>query len=222
MKIEESLNVTFDETHPPSKTSPLVDDDLDEEEAINEPSGCIEDENGVVSRNKARLVAQGCNQQEGINYDETYAPVARLRVSSVTLKGTRLRIMVSKGKGIDTVVYADSDHAGDLFDHGTKRFRQSNPSSSSNTLDHSSSSHYVDENIDENDKESSHSNTPSPSQLINSLSNVVPRVFENPPHENQTTHTYQTKILNHQNQHRDEHRKGLRSIGRALKNAVRG
>nr|GEV88344.1 retrovirus-related Pol polyprotein from transposon TNT 1-94 [Tanacetum cinerariifolium] len=34
MKIKESLNVTFDETLPPSKTSPLVDDDLDEEEAI--------------------------------------------------------------------------------------------------------------------------------------------------------------------------------------------
>ncbi|GJZ94696.1 hypothetical protein Tco_0666899 [Tanacetum coccineum] len=35
-KIEESLNVTFDETSSPSKTSPLVDDDLDEEEAIRE------------------------------------------------------------------------------------------------------------------------------------------------------------------------------------------
>ncbi|GKA19241.1 retrovirus-related pol polyprotein from transposon TNT 1-94 [Tanacetum coccineum] len=32
----ESLNVTFDETPPPSKTSPLVDDALDEEEAIRE------------------------------------------------------------------------------------------------------------------------------------------------------------------------------------------
>ncbi|GJV42027.1 retrovirus-related pol polyprotein from transposon TNT 1-94 [Tanacetum coccineum] len=31
---EESLHMTFDETPPPSKTSPLVDDDLDEEEAI--------------------------------------------------------------------------------------------------------------------------------------------------------------------------------------------
>ncbi|GJW86618.1 retrovirus-related pol polyprotein from transposon TNT 1-94 [Tanacetum coccineum] len=34
------------------------------------------DENGIVSRNKARIVAQGYNQQEGIDYDEAYAPVA--------------------------------------------------------------------------------------------------------------------------------------------------
>ncbi|GJW29560.1 hypothetical protein Tco_0046435, partial [Tanacetum coccineum] len=34
MKIKESLNVTFNETPSPSKTSPLVDDDLDKEEAI--------------------------------------------------------------------------------------------------------------------------------------------------------------------------------------------
>ncbi|GJR35941.1 retrovirus-related pol polyprotein from transposon TNT 1-94 [Tanacetum coccineum] len=43
------------------------------------------DENGVVSRNKARLVAQGYNQQEGINYDETYAPVARLESIRILL-----------------------------------------------------------------------------------------------------------------------------------------
>ncbi|GJX26041.1 putative ribonuclease H-like domain-containing protein [Tanacetum coccineum] len=107
-------------------------------------------------------------------------------------------------------------------DHGTKRCHSPNPNSSSNFFDHSSSSHHVDENDDGNDEESFHSNTPSPSQLINSLSNVVPRVFKNPPHENKTMHTYQTKILNHQSQHRDEHQKGLRSIGRALKNAMRG
>ncbi|GKD29349.1 retrovirus-related pol polyprotein from transposon TNT 1-94 [Tanacetum coccineum] len=145
-KIEESLNVTFDETPLPSKTSPLVDDDLDEEEAIREIEkknleNNVEDEtleidevvnikesrnhplenvignlnqrtlrsqaqnqrnfycfistiepknmtiigtkwvfrnkldkNGVVSRNKVRLVAQGYNQQEGIDYEKTYAP----------------------------------------------------------------------------------------------------------------------------------------------------
>ncbi|GJW39264.1 putative reverse transcriptase domain-containing protein [Tanacetum coccineum] len=160
-KIEESLNVTFDETPPPSKTSPLVDDDLDEEEAIREiekkklenvvkdealeideivnikesrnhplenvignlgqrtlrsqaqnqsnfycfistiePKNVNEalgdertkwvfrnklDENGIVSQNKARLVAQGYNQQEGINYNETYTPVARLESIRILL-----------------------------------------------------------------------------------------------------------------------------------------
>ncbi|GJT94123.1 retrovirus-related pol polyprotein from transposon TNT 1-94, partial [Tanacetum coccineum] len=159
-KIEESLNATFDETPSPSKTSPLVDDDLDEEEAIKvnekknlendienetleidemvnikesrnhplenvirnlnqrtlrsqaqnqsnffyfistiEPKNLNEaladeswtvainklDENGIVSRNKARLVAQGYNQQEGIDYDETYAPVARLESIRILL-----------------------------------------------------------------------------------------------------------------------------------------
>nr|GEY48634.1 copia protein [Tanacetum cinerariifolium] len=43
------------------------------------------DENGFVSRNKARLVAQGYNQQEGIDYDETYALVARLESIRILL-----------------------------------------------------------------------------------------------------------------------------------------
>nr|GEW30448.1 copia protein [Tanacetum cinerariifolium] len=43
------------------------------------------DENGIVSRNKVRLVAQGYNQQEGIDYDETYALVARLESIRILL-----------------------------------------------------------------------------------------------------------------------------------------
>ncbi|GKA69342.1 retrovirus-related pol polyprotein from transposon TNT 1-94 [Tanacetum coccineum] len=43
------------------------------------------DENGIVFRNKARLVAQGYNQQEGIDYDEPYAPVARLESIRILL-----------------------------------------------------------------------------------------------------------------------------------------
>ena len=37
-----------------------------------------QDENGMVTRNKARLVAQGFTQVEGLDFKETYAPVARL------------------------------------------------------------------------------------------------------------------------------------------------
>nr|GEY15398.1 retrovirus-related Pol polyprotein from transposon TNT 1-94 [Tanacetum cinerariifolium] len=234
MKIKESLNVTFDETPPLSKTSPLVDDDFDEQEAIkvtekrnlendiedealevNEIVNIKEsrnnllenvignlnqitlrsqaqnqrtkwmfknklDENGIVSRNKARLVAQGYNQQERIDYDETYAPVARLESIRILLAyacaldfklfqidvnsafhkdlineekmlkkfgledskpmktpmssdtklikdeeyesvdSTKYRDMIGlwypKGTGIETIVYADSDHAGDYVD----------------------------------------------------------------------------------------------------------
>ncbi|GKE49804.1 putative ribonuclease H-like domain-containing protein, partial [Tanacetum coccineum] len=36
------------------------------------------DERGIVIRNKARLVAQGCTQEEGVNYDEVFTPVARI------------------------------------------------------------------------------------------------------------------------------------------------
>ncbi|GKF07325.1 retrovirus-related pol polyprotein from transposon TNT 1-94 [Tanacetum coccineum] len=43
------------------------------------------DSNGVVTRNKARLVAKGYNQQEGIDYDKTYAPVARLESIRILL-----------------------------------------------------------------------------------------------------------------------------------------
>jgi Reverse transcriptase (RNA-dependent DNA polymerase) len=36
------------------------------------------DQDGKVMRNKARLVAQGFRQSEGLDYDETFALVARL------------------------------------------------------------------------------------------------------------------------------------------------
>ena len=37
------------------------------------------DEEGNVIHNKARLVAQGYSKMEGVDYDETFAPVARMK-----------------------------------------------------------------------------------------------------------------------------------------------
>ena len=44
-----------------------------------------QDENGLVVRNKARLVAQGYTQVEGIDSDETFAPIARLEAIRILL-----------------------------------------------------------------------------------------------------------------------------------------
>ena len=43
------------------------------------------DESGLVVRNKARLVAKGYNQEEGIDFDESYAPVARIEAIRMLL-----------------------------------------------------------------------------------------------------------------------------------------
>ena len=43
------------------------------------------DEHGTVIRNKSRLVAQSYIQVEGIDFDETFAPVARLEFVRILL-----------------------------------------------------------------------------------------------------------------------------------------
>ncbi|GKE77342.1 retrovirus-related pol polyprotein from transposon TNT 1-94 [Tanacetum coccineum] len=45
MKVEESLNVTFNESPPPTKLSPLVDDDVGEEEAIEDNTKVVNNNN---------------------------------------------------------------------------------------------------------------------------------------------------------------------------------
>jgi len=42
-------------------------------------------EHGAITRNKARLVAKGYNQEKRIDYNETYAPVARLEAFRLLL-----------------------------------------------------------------------------------------------------------------------------------------
>jgi len=42
-------------------------------------------EDGVVVRNKARLVAQGFSQKEGVDFEETFAPMARIEAIRILL-----------------------------------------------------------------------------------------------------------------------------------------
>ncbi|GJW81155.1 retrovirus-related pol polyprotein from transposon TNT 1-94 [Tanacetum coccineum] len=147
------------------------------------------DENGVVSQNKARLVAQGYNQQEGIDYDETYALVARLE---------SIRILLAYACALDFKLF-QMDLVNESYvlydrvinpltaqqerktrkDCGTRRGRHS--TSSSSAFDQPSSSHLKDDDDDDgNDEGISHASTPSPTRFVNSLTNEVPQVFQNP------------------------------------------
>jgi hypothetical protein len=47
-----------------------------------------QDEHGVVTRNKARLVAKGYSQVQGLDFGETYAPIARLESIRILLAYT--------------------------------------------------------------------------------------------------------------------------------------
>jgi hypothetical protein len=44
-----------------------------------------QDEHGVVTRNKTRLVAKGYSQVEGLDFNETFAPVTRLESIHILL-----------------------------------------------------------------------------------------------------------------------------------------
>ncbi|GJZ19058.1 hypothetical protein Tco_0555648 [Tanacetum coccineum] len=85
-------------------------------------------------------------------------------------------------------------------DHGKKRPRELNVSSSSTTLNHPSSSHPLDDPINEDDDESFHSNSSSPSQNISLSSNIVSRVHQNPPHESHYLNSHLFETINLQAQ----------------------
>ena len=55
------------------------------------------DESSVVVRNKVRLVAQGYNQGEGIDFDETFALVARLESIRMLLAYACHKDFISNG-----------------------------------------------------------------------------------------------------------------------------
>ncbi|GJT77458.1 hypothetical protein Tco_1044183 [Tanacetum coccineum] len=108
-------------------------------------------------------------------------------------------------------------------DHDTKRCHHLT-SSSTSALVNPSSSHPIDDENVANDEGTSRVSTPSPSRFVKSVSNDIPQIFLNPPNINsnmEPLYSLQTEILNHQNQLRDEHQNGLRSIERALKNVLK-
>jgi hypothetical protein len=68
-----------------------------------------EGEKGEVVRNKSRLVAQGFSKKEGIDYEETFAPVARLEAIRILLsffvaKGFKLHQMDVKSAFLNGVL----------------------------------------------------------------------------------------------------------------------
>nr|GEU32824.1 copia protein [Tanacetum cinerariifolium] len=67
-----------------------------EADTNNLDSSTVLDERGIVIRNKARLVAQGHTQEEGIDYDEVFAPVARIKA---------IRLFLAYASFKDFIVY---------------------------------------------------------------------------------------------------------------------
>ena len=60
------------------------------------------DRNGVVIRNKPRLVSQGFTQLEGLDFEETYAPVARLEAIWLLLAYAAERSLCGFGNWVTT------------------------------------------------------------------------------------------------------------------------
>ncbi|GJY63885.1 hypothetical protein Tco_0465345 [Tanacetum coccineum] len=97
-------------------------------------------------------------------------------------------------------------------DRGMRRGRHS--TSSSSTVGQPSSSHLNDDDDYGNDEGTSRASTSSPIRFVNSLTDQVPQVFENPPNIDpnlEPFYTRQTEIINRQLQLRDEHHSGARS-----------
>ncbi|GKD69574.1 putative ribonuclease H-like domain-containing protein, partial [Tanacetum coccineum] len=61
------------------------------------------DKRGILIRNKERLVAQGCTQEEGIDYNEVFAPVARIEAIRLFLAYASFKDFVVYQKDVKSV-----------------------------------------------------------------------------------------------------------------------
>ncbi|GJV07521.1 hypothetical protein Tco_1345177, partial [Tanacetum coccineum] len=203
-KIEESLNVTFDATPPPSKTSPLADDDLDEEEAIKvtkkkKLENDIEDESLKIDEILAMIYGGEGWVRDGLRQRGSGTASNALSVWHTLVS---LELAFDHYLSHDRVMHPLAPHYERKIraDQGMKRPRESKASSSSTTQNHPSSSRPLDHMVDENDDESFHSNSSSPSQQVSSSSNVASRVRQNPSHESHNLNTFLSETITLQTQ----------------------
>jgi hypothetical protein len=93
-----------------------------------------QDEHGVVTTNKARLVAKGYSQVEGLDFGETYAPIARLEsirilLSYATYHGFKLYQMDMKSAflngPIKEEVYVEQPHGFEDSEYPTHVYKLS-------------------------------------------------------------------------------------------------
>ncbi|GKC63340.1 retrovirus-related pol polyprotein from transposon TNT 1-94, partial [Tanacetum coccineum] len=78
----------------------------------------LQDERGVVVRNKARLVAQGHKQEEGIDYDKVFAPMARIEA---------IRLFLAVASFMGFIVYQMDVKSAFLYDTVDEKVYVSQP-----------------------------------------------------------------------------------------------
>ncbi|GKG13770.1 putative ribonuclease H-like domain-containing protein, partial [Tanacetum coccineum] len=68
------------------------------------------DERGTIIKNKARLVAQGYRKEEGVDYDEVFAPVARIEAIRLFLAFASIHGLYCLSDGCQECIFIWQHH----------------------------------------------------------------------------------------------------------------